>query len=243
MNKNVEQIYTKLIMKYGYQGWWPVYSLRNTNNRDERGYMISSVPVGTGHDLSLRESSKYEIAIGAILTQNTAWTNVEKALLNLKKLNLIDPGKILYIDEKELAEIIRPSGYYNQKAKKIKLLTNFLIKGNYLTGENIPSRDSLLRLWGIGNETADSILLYGYNIPVFVVDTYTTRIFTRLGLLNEDRKYEDISIFFTDNLEKNYKIYQEYHSLIIKHAKEHCHKKPICEGCVLNNICLFPPVN
>lgn len=266
MNKSVILIYKNLLEKYGPQGWWPVYSLRNTEGRDGRGYFVSGVPVGTGRDLrlhrragrmhsraidevydqagllptslSLRESSKFEIAIGAVLTQNTAWINVEKALANLIEQNLIDPKIILDIDQDKLAEFIRPSGYYNQKAKKIKILTKFLLEGNYLAEETIPQRDDLLGLWGIGEETADSILLYAYKVPVFVVDAYTKRIFIRLGLLDGCEKYGEISRFFTDNIVEDSAVYQEYHALIVKHAKESCKINPDCTGCILNNICL-----
>lgn len=238
MNNEIILIYEILLDKYGLQGWWPVYSLRNIEGRDNRGYLICGVSIGTDRNLPLRKSSKYEIAIGAILTQNTAWTNVEKALSNLIDLNLMDPKIISDIDQKELANVIRPSGYYNQKAKKIKILTRFLLEGDYLKDGNIPHRADLLNLWGIGEETADSILLYAYNIPVFVVDAYTKRIFTRIGLLEESADYEEISRIFTNNFENDSVIFQEYHALIVRHAKEYCKKKALCKTCILNNICL-----
>lgn len=264
MNQSISIIYNKLLEKYGPQGWWPVYSLRNTEDRDDRGYFVNGVPVGTGRDLrlhrragrmhgraidevydqasllptslSLRE--KFEIAIGAVLTQNTAWTNVEKAINNLVEQKLMDPQKILDTDQDKLADVIRSSGYYNQKSKKIKILTKYLLKGSYLTDENIPEREDLLDLWGIGEETADSILLYAHKVPVFVVDAYTKRIFKRLGLLEGSEKYGDIAGFFTDNLEEDYIVFQEYHALIVQHAKEYCQTKPQCNGCILNEICL-----
>ncbi len=249
MNHNIIVIYKILLDRYGPQGWWPVYSLRNKEGRDDRGYYLGHVPVGTGRDLrlhrragsllptslSLRELSKFEITIGAVLTQNTAWTNVEKAIDNLVKNDLMDPDKILIIKQNELAEVIKPSGYYNQKAKKIKILTHFLLEGDFLKNGNIPERDDLLKLWGIGEETADSILLYAYKVPVFVVDTYTKRIFMRLGLLVGSEKYDEVVSLFTENLKKEYTIYQEYHALIVRHAKEHCRKTPNCVGCVLNS--------
>ncbi|MCK5153569.1 MAG: DNA repair protein [Spirochaetales bacterium] len=238
MNKLVPLIYNKLLNKYGSQGWWPVYSLRNTEGRDNRGYLIRSVSIDPGRDLAPGELSKFEIAIGAVLTQNTAWTNVEKALSNLIDLNLMDTKIISDIDQKELANVIRPSGYYNQKAKKIKILTRFLLDGDYLKDGNIPHRTDFLNLWGIGEETADSILLYGYNFPVFVVDAYTKRIFTRIGILEGSENYEEISRIFTDNLEKDSVIFQEYHALIVRHAKEFCKKKALCERCVSKPFCL-----
>ena len=237
MNPNISEIYKTLFDKYGPQGWWPVYSLRNTEGRDDRGYFVTGVPVGTGRDLSLRESSKFEIAIGAVLTQNTAWTNVEKAIDNLVNLKLMDSRIILDIDQVVLADAIRPGGYYNQKAKKIKILNKFMVDGGFFESGNTPERDDLLDLWGIGEETADSILLYAYEVPVFVIDAYTRRIFERLGILAGGEKYEEIVGIFTDRPEEDFVVYQEYHSLIVRHAKEHCRKKPLCDGCVLNEIC------
>jgi len=237
VDKKIKNIYKILLGRYGLQGWWPVYSLRNTKGRDNRGYFIRDVPIEADGRSPLRESSKFEIAIGAILTQNTAWTNVEKALANLIDQSLIDPKIIVDIDKDKLAQFIHPSGYYNQKAKKIKILTYFLLEGKYLEDGNIPHRIDLLNLWGIGGETADSILLYAYNFPVFVVDAYTKRIFSRLGLLEGSENYEEISRLFTDNIVENYDVYQEYHALIVRHAKNYCRKKPICIGCVLKSFC------
>jgi len=238
MNKTITQIYKKFMDEYGPQGWWPVYSLRNAKERDDRGYFIKNVSKETDNNLLLDKSSRFEITIGAILTQNTAWTNVEKALANLIEIDLVDPNKIIEINQGDLAEYIRSSGYYNQKAKKIKILTHFLQEGDYFTDGNIPKRNDLLALWGIGEETADSILLYAYNFPVFVIDAYTKRIFTRLGLLGGNEKYSEIAAVFTDSLKKDAEVFQEYHALIVRHAKEHCRKKPDCDGCGLNTICL-----
>lgn len=152
-------------------------------------------------------------------------------------LGLMDPKIILETSQDELADAIRPSGYYNQKAKKIKILTRFLLDGWFFGDSNIPDRADLLGLWGIGEETADSILLYAFDVPVFVIDAYTRRIFSRLGVLDGGEKYKEVAGVFTDTLEENFVVYQEYHALIVKHAKEHCRKKPLCDGCVLNEIC------
>ena len=206
---------------------------------DNRGYYISKAGVQTHGRASLSPASKFEIAIGAILTQNTAWTNVEKAIDNLVKLNLMDPNIILDIAQGELAEAIRPSGYYNQKAKKIKILTRFLLDGGFFEDDNIPDRADLLGLWGIGDETADSILLYAFKVPVFVIDAYTKRIFERIGILNDSESYKKFTRVFTNSLEEDSVTYQEYHALIVKHAKEHCRKKPLCDGCVLRRLCSF----
>ena len=234
MNNDIVLIYKTLLEKYGPQGWWPVYSQRDTNDRDDRGYYIGNVE--THGRASLH--SIFEIAIGAVLTQNTAWTNVEKAIDNLINLSLLDPKIILEICKDDLADAIRPSGYYNQKAKKLKILIRFLLDGGFLEDGNIPDRGDLLELWGIGKETVDSILLYAYRIHVFVIDTYTRRIFERVGILRGSESYKEIAGNFIDSLEKDFKVYQEYHALIVRHAKEHCRKKPLCDGCVLNEICI-----
>jgi len=237
MNKIITQIYKKLLEEYGPQGWWPVYSLRNTPGWDSRGYFITNILKGIDNHLLLDKLSRFEVAVGAILTQNTSWINVEKALANLIEKDLVDPDKIIGINQDDLAELIRSSGYYNQKAKKIKILTHFLLQGDYFMDGNIPRRNDLLDLWGIGEETADSILLYAYNFPVFIVDAYSKRIFSRLGLLDGNEKYGEIAAVFTDSLKKKSIVYQEYHALIVRHAKEHCRKKANCDGCVLNIIC------
>jgi endonuclease-3 related protein len=239
MNQDIMQIYNKLLEEYGPQGWWPVYSLRNTLGRDDRGYFVSGVFIETNYRASLRKSTILEIAVGAILTQNTSWINVEKAIDNLVKDNLMDPNIILKIPQDELANAIRPSGYYNQKAKKLKILTRYLLDGNFYEDGNIPNRENLLELWGIGEETADSILLYAYGVPLFVIDEYTRRIFGRLGILESTQSYKEIAEVLNRELEKDFIVYQEYHALIVKHAKEHCRTKPDCLKCVLREECSF----
>ena len=231
----IAEIYNILLKKYGSQGWWPVYSLRNSKDRDERGYYFSNMELRNCK--SLLPASQFEIAIGAVLTQNTAWLNVEKALANLINHHLIDPEIIMNIDQDELSALVRPSGYHNQKAKKLKIIAQFLSDGKFLEGKNIPGRDELFQLWGIGNETADSILLYAFNIPVFVVDAYTTRLFGRLGILRGREKYEDIAKIFTNNLKIDSGVYQQYHALIVQHVQEYCKKIPNCDGCVLESLC------
>ena len=237
MNHDTTVIYKTLLDKYGPQGWWPVYSLRNVGGRDNRGYYIDNVQ--THGCASLSSASKFEIAIGAILTQNTAWKNVEKALDDLINLGLMDPKIILETSQDELADAIRASGYYNQKAKKIKILTRFLLNGWFFGDSNIPDRADLLGLWGIGEETADSILLYAFDVPVFVIDAYTRRLFERIGIFRAGEKYEEAAGIFTAGMENDLEVYREYHALIVRHGKEHCRKKQICDGCVLIEICNF----
>ncbi len=232
----ISNVYSVLLNAYGPQGWWPVYTLRDTEGRDERGY-AQRLPV------KLSPLSRFEIAAGAVLTQNTSWFNVEKTIDSLFCSGLLDPVKIRDVPQTELAASIRQSGYYNQKARKLKNLAAFLLDGEYLQDGKkdgkIPDRDALLGLWGIGKETADSILLYAYGVPFFVVDTYTKRIFNRLGVLTGDEKYDEIAEKFSSCFKSDVAVFQDYHALIVRHAKEHCRKKPECSGCVLKESCLL----
>ena len=195
---NVLKIYDLLYKEYGSQRWWPVSS----------------------------SNSEFEIIVGAILTQNTNWKNVEKSIKNLKDNNLLDKNSIKNINIAKLAALIRSSGYYKQKAKKLKEFVSF---------EGEINRENLLNIWGIGPETADSILLYAYNKPVFVIDAYTKRIFSRLGIKLND--YDEYQEYFHKNLPKDYKLFNEYHALLVELAKKHCKTKPICENCPLINEC------
>ena len=228
---HIVKIFTLLSGEYGFQGWWPLYSRRNTGIRDERGYLK------TPSKEILTPGSRFEIAVGAILTQNTAWTNVEKALENLNSAGLLDPEALIMAELPVIAEAVRPSGYYNQKAKKLKILASFLSEGGYLDGSKYPSRQELLGLWGVGKETADSILLYAYNLPFFVVDTYTVRIFERLRIIDGKESYEEVASRIISFLDSDPDLFGEYHALIVKHAKEHCMKKPVCGNCVLRELC------
>jgi endonuclease-3 related protein len=175
------------------------------------------------------DKQRFEICVGAILTQNTAWSNVAKALINLKKLNAIDARKIKSMSVEKLKAVIKPAGYFNQKAKKLKFFTDFYLglKGN------TPTREQLLSVWGVGKETADSILLYAYKVPSFVVDAYTRRIVINLRLVNQKAGYEEIQELFEKNLRKDYKIFQEYHALLVEHAKRHYGKKEDYANCPL----------
>ena len=167
--------------------------------------------------------------MGAILTQNTSWKNVEKAILNLKKNNLLNKEKLEKINIKKLANLIKSSGYHNQKAKKIKEFIKFLNSKKKITREN------LLTVWGIGPETADSILLYAYNKPYFVIDAYTKRIMNKLGY--KENTYEKLQELFHKNLPRNYKLYNEFHALFVRLAKENCKTNPLCNNCPLNKNC------
>jgi len=200
MNK-IKQVYKILFKAYGPQYWWPCSS-----------------------------KNKFEVIIGAILTQNTSWTNVEKAIQNLEKNNLINIDKIIKIENEKLADLIRSAGYYNQKAERLKIAAKF-----FKDNKN-PSRKDLLKVKGIGPETADSILLYAFNKPYFVIDAYTKRIFSRLGIIRAD-DYQEIQEIFEKNLPQDPKLFNEYHALIVNLGKNICKKKPLCKKCPLNNIC------
>jgi len=212
MNK-IELIYENLYHMYGPQGWWPIIS--NENDR------LTCMYHPNNFDIPKKTSQLYEICIGAILTQNTAWRNVVKALINLHQIQALNPIKMQTIDNDTLKQAIRPAGYFNQKAKKIKQFNDFYLQLDH----QVPSREQLLCVWGIGPETADSILLYAYKQLSFVVDTYTRRIFLNLGLIQADMTYDEIKHKFEKNLKADIKIYQEYHALIVHHAKLYYQKK------------------
>ncbi len=170
-----------------------------------------------------------------ILTQNTSWSHVEKALQNLAAETIITATGLKKLDEDVLKNAVKPAGYFNQKAKKILLFIDFY---DSLEGR-IPTRDELLSVWGIGKETADSILLYAYSISTFVVDAYTRRIFSAMGFIDKNAEYDEIQKFFMDNLPKDIVVYQEFHALIVEHAKRSCRTKPECQQCILKINCNF----
>jgi endonuclease-3 related protein len=182
----------------------------------------------------------FEMIVGAILTQNTNWTNVEKALENLKRENLLSVKGINRISPEKLAEYIRPAGYFNIKSRRLKNLTSMLVEGydgdlSMLFDEDIESqRMALLSVKGIGPETADSIILYGAKKPVFVIDAYTYRILSRHNLIDEQVTYSEIQDLFMDNLEPDCQLFNEFHALIVKTGKDYCKKKPKCDNCPLN---------
>jgi len=185
------------------------------------------------------DKDRFEIVVGAILTQNTSWNNVEKALFNLNKEDLIDVKKMAAAKESRIAELIKPSGYYNQKAKRLKTIAMHLLRRPSLPEE----RKELLKVNGIGQETADSIILYAAEKPSFVVDAYTKRIFSRLGLVDENEKYEKVKELFEGKLKKDVETFKEYHALIVEHAKKHCNKKPKCDKCILAKKCRYHTLN
>ena len=182
----------------------------------------------------------FEMIIGAILTQNTNWTNVEKALANLKRENLLSVGDINEISAEKLAEYIRPAGYFNLKSKRLKNLVAMIAEEydgdiSLLFNENIDTqRMALLSVKGIGPETADSIILYAAKKPIFVIDTYTYRILNRHNMADEQVTYDELQDLFMDNLEPDHELFNEFHALLVRIGKDYCKKNPKCDNCPLN---------
>ena len=187
--------------------------------------------------------SPFEVVVGAILTQNTAWSNVEKAIAALKAAIPPDPSALLQLDRRRLETLIRPAGFFRQKAERLQLFAAHLLDHHggelsaMLAGPLEQVRCELLHCKGIGPETADSILLYAGGQPSFVVDAYTRRLFTRLGLLQGDERYEEIRRLFMDHLPHNSDLFNEYHALIVEQCKRHCRVKPLCSSCPLQTDC------
>ncbi len=208
----LRKVYHKLYKAFGPRNWWP-------------------------------GKTPFEVMVGAILTQNTAWSNVEKAISNLKKEGLLTPKRLNEINISGLAKLIKPAGYFNVKAKRLKNFLDFLFKeynGNIrLMGKESTAalRNRLLNVNGIGPETCDSILLYALNRPIFVIDAYTRRIFSRCGLAKDDIPYERLQSIFMENLPRSKKLYNEYHALIVQMGKDICKKRPNCNLCVINELC------
>ena len=185
----------------------------------------------------------FEICVGAILTQNASWKNVKIAIDNLKKKDLLDPFKLYNIPLESLSQIIKPSGFYNTKAKRLKNFVKFLIE-NYQGDLNIlfskgleKAREELLNIKGLGKETVDSILLYAGNLPIFVVDAYTYRILHRHSLVPEEATYEEMQALFMENLPQDPQLFNEFHALLVACGKNFCKKKePLCKTCPLKTI-------
>jgi len=230
----IYNIYQKLYAAYGPQGWWPFINYKGVNSSKEgnsEGYHIGE------YSFPRSDLECFEVCLGSILTQNTTFTSVVKSLHNLKALNALSPKAIKKLDSDTLKQAIRPSGYHNQKARYLLAFIDFY---EALEGRT-PTRDELLAVLGIGEETADSILLYGYNQLEFKVDAYTKRILLQLGLIDEKAKYKDVKKLMQESLYNSITddktlliIYQEFHALIVNHAKRYYSKKPYAEGCFLS---------
>lgn len=206
----LKNIYEKLYEAYGPQNWWPA-------------------------------ETWFEVVVGAVLTQNTAWKNVERAIKSLKENGALDPWRMMQMSEEELAHLIRPAGFWRIKVKRLKKLLEKLSGYNFdfEAIKNDLAREELLKVNGIGPETADSILLYALDRPYFVIDNYTKRIFSRIGLLNEKASYNQIQNMFHSVIEDVHTM-KEYHALIVEHAKRFCKKNdPKCDSCVLEDVCRY----
>jgi endonuclease-3 related protein len=217
-----KEVYRRLHNRFGPQGWWPI-----KNKYKKKNFLTPK-----------NRREQFEIIIGAVLTQNTSWKNVEKALENLRRKNLISPREILKTSNKKVSKLIRPAGYYNQKTIYLKNISKFLVDNKNLEKENIKTlRSKLLSIKGIGPETADSIILYAFKKPSFVVDLYTKRIFSRLGVCDYKTEYHKLQDKFHKNISKKTLVYNEYHALLVELAKKHCSKKPICKSCPITKLC------
>lgn len=205
-NNMLKKIYNDLLQKHGLQGWWPIINKKT---------LICEYHPGD-YNYPKNYQEQFEIIIGCILTQNTAWKNVEKALKNLKQTNMLNPENILSATQESLEILIRPSGYFKQKSTYLKNIAKFYLSLKKKT----PSREELLLVRGVGSETADSILLYAYKQPEFVIDAYTRKVFSRFGLISGQENYDRMKQLFEENLPKDYRLFQEYHALIIKEEKK-----------------------
>ena len=203
-------VYNRLFRAYGPQHWWP-------------------------------GDTPFEIMVGAILTQNTAWTNVEKAIANLVAKDKLHPRAIVNARHDHLANWLRPSGYFNIKAQRLKSFCRWYLGTGEFDGlDRLDTRElraALLGVNGVGPETADDILLYAFNRPVFVIDAYTRRLFTRLGRFAGEEGYEVMRQAFEQALDEDVSLFKEYHALIVRHAKEVCRVWPACGQCSLVRDC------
>lgn len=212
MNPTLQEIYDRLLARYGPQSWWP-------------------------------GDSPFEVMVGAVLVQNTSWQNVEKAIRNLREQDLLDPRRLYEVPPEELEGLIQPAGYFRVKARRLRNLLEFLVQRydgslQAMFATSLPElREQLLSISGVGPETADSILLYAGNLPTFVVDTYTYRVFSRHGWIGFDADYDQIKDHLESGLAQDVAMYNEYHALLVRVGKECCRKsKPLCDGCPLADL-------
>lgn len=214
----LERLYEALLKRYGPQGWWPLVSLDGgnpTKSGSLRGYHPGD------YSFPRTERQRFEVCVGAVLTQNTSWVNVERALVSLHAQGLLDARALSDADLEEVKAAVRPAGYYNQKASRLRL-----VAGWFISRTGVPSRSELLGLKGVGPETADSILLYAFKQPFFVVDAYTRRVLEGFGLISGSESYDEVQSLFHDALEPDVEVFQEYHALLVEHAKRFYSKRP-----------------
>ncbi|MBM4386163.1 MAG: hypothetical protein FJ088_00395 [Deltaproteobacteria bacterium] len=208
------RIYELLSGHYGNLGWWP-------------------------------GETPFEMMVLAVLTQNTAWSNVEKAIANLKSNGVLSPEKLLALAHDEIASMIKPAGYFNVKTKRLTALLEFFRDEYSFSFEKMASEElslarlKLLNTHGVGGETADSILLYCVNKPVFVIDAYTRRILKRLGIADGEESYEDLQGIFMRNLPADPALFNDYHAQFVIHGKTMCRTKPLCAGCPIAGMCSY----
>lgn len=204
-----QKVYERLLGYFGHQRWWPA-------------------------------ETRFEVIVGAILTQNTSWKNVNQAMAVLREKCLLDPESLGSLSQPQLASLIRSSGYYNQKARKLAAFCRHLHTvwqndlTRFLAQETEHLREELLSIYGIGPETADSIVLYAAFKPSFVVDTYTYRIFSRHDWIQDPVAYDELREYFMSSLEPNVELFQEYHALLVRTGHLFCRRKPLCSSCPLN---------
>jgi endonuclease-3 related protein len=209
--KNFQEMFGRLLAHYGPQHWWP-------------------------------GETPFEVMVGAILTQNTNWRNVEKAIANLKTAGVLELHKLLSLSDTRMAELIKPAGYFNVKTKRLKAFLEFLgerFEGDIGKMRREPTaklREELLAVKGIGKETADSIRLYALDHPIFVVDAYTYRVFTRHYLIEEEATYDELQELAMDHIPADPAHYNELHALLVMVGKDFCGPKPKCDHCPLNGL-------
>ena len=212
MKSALQDIHDRMFARYGEQCWWPA-------------------------------DTPFEMMVGAVLTQATSWTNVEIAIARMKDADALSPAAIRGMDTDTLAALIYSSGFYNAKARKLKALAQFLGEtydddiSTMRLVDGAKLRRELLGVKGIGEETADAILLYALGKPSFVIDAYTRRLISRLGIAPNSEAYSAYQKLFSDNLQQDTAMFAEYHALIVQHGKETCRKTPVCEGCCLRSVC------
>ena len=213
-NPSYYQIFQRLMRVYGPQRWWP-------------------------------GETAFEVMVGAVLTQNTSWVNVERAIGNLKKHKALSATHIVAMPRQRLARLLTPVGYFNVKAARLKNFCQwYASQGGLRKLQQVPTdtlRNMLLSVNGIGPETADDMLLYAFNRPVFVIDAYTRRLFLRLGMIEGNESYEKLRALFESKLSRvkeKLTLFNEYHALIVHHAKHICRSKPLCNDCCLRRRCI-----
>ncbi len=211
MRERLTDIYDRLTMHYGPRDWWPA-------------------------------DTRFEVMVGAVLVQNTAWSNAEKGIRALSEAGMLSAEALRNAEQAEIARLIYSSGYYNMKARKLKALVEWLGERDddieaLMTADPVPLREELLGIHGIGDETADDILLYALDMPVFVVDHYTRRLFFRLGIVPEKGPYALYQRMFAESLPSDVSLFNEYHALIVTHSANVCKKEPDCVKCCLLEVC------